>query len=682
MRLIFAAIITAGMSSMCAAAELPLKRVVLSTSGLAQFTYSGEVAGRTVIEVSVRLDQVDDVLKSLTILDAAGSIGDVSLPGKAPLDELFRDLPFSRAALESQSALLNALAGSEVEIEGEVIAKGRVLAVEEETVQLPNNGGETKRHRLSLLSSNGFVQAILENVRALRFTDAQTRSQIERALAAIAQAHGKDRRTLSVNLVGEGARTAGLSYVVSAPVWKTAYRLVLPKEEGGGGKARLQGWGILENLTGGDWKDVELTLVSGNPVALRQPLYSAVFVHRPEIPVYSSARIVPRKDDAEEKASSAADAMLGRLPLIGSLRSASPPPPAPPAHAARSMYDRLSPKLAEELGTVALAAEAEEAVTQVLYRFPSKVTLASGATMMIPFADREITVSRTYLYQPETNQQHPLVSVRMKNDGDSALPAGIVTAFDTSAGGSVNFAGDAQLPLLGKGATKFVTFALDSRTAVRRSDRGTKETRIATALHGEMKVTVKSLWTIEYEIIAPADEDREIVIEEARADGWKTAGESATAEEMGNLLRYKVAAAKGQKSKAALVRERFDYQSVSLTSLGPDRLLATITGLQNQTPALKEAIAKLSTAVAEISRLNSHRRELESERRKIGEDQDRIRKNLGSVGQGSDLGRRYLDELKVQEDRLAEIGAAEKAIDSEIATKTKSAEEIGQGLVL
>ena len=343
MRQSFAAIIAICTPSILHAAELPLKSVVLSTSGLAQFTYSGEVAGRTVIEVPVRLDQVDDVLKSLTIFDAAGSIGDVSLPGKAPLEELFRDLPFGHAALELQSALLNALVGSEVEIEGEVSAKGRVLAVEEETVQLPNNGGETKRHRLSLLTGDGFVQVILENVRALRFTDAQTRSQIERALAAIAQAHGKDRRTLAVNLVGEGARTAGLSYVVNAPVWKTAYRLVLPKEEGGGGKARLQGWSILENLTGGDWKGVELTLVSGNPVALRQPLYSAVFVDRPEIPVYSSARIVPRRDDAEEKARGAADAMLGSLPLVGALKSASTPPaPAPTAHAARSIHDRLS----------------------------------------------------------------------------------------------------------------------------------------------------------------------------------------------------------------------------------------------------------------------------------------------------------------------------------------------------
>ena len=288
----------AALPGVSGAAEFPLKRVVLSTSGLAQFTHSGSVTAATAVELPVRIDQVDDVLKSLTVFDSAGAIGAVSLPGKTPLVEIFRDLPFSQEALELQSALLNALVGAEVEIEGNVNATGRVFRIEDEQVQLPNNGGQTLKHRLTLVTANGFVQAILEDAKALRFTDPQLRAQIDRALTAIAQNRAKDQRTISINLGGQGERQAGFSYVVSAPVWKTAYRLVLPKE---GGNARLQGWGVLENLTGGDWKDVELTLVSGNPVALKQQLYTAVFVDRPEIPVAASARIVPRKDDAEEQ---------------------------------------------------------------------------------------------------------------------------------------------------------------------------------------------------------------------------------------------------------------------------------------------------------------------------------------------------------------------------------------------
>ncbi len=672
----------AALPGVSGAAEFPLKRVVLSTSGLAQFTHSGGVAGAAAIELPVRLDQVDDVLKSLTVFDSAGAIGAVSLPGKTPLVEIFRDLPFSQQALELQSALLNALVGAEVEIEGSVNAAGRVFRIEEEQVQLPNNGGQTVKHRLTLVTANGFVQAILEDVRALRFTDPQLRAQIDRALTAIAQNRAKDQRTISINLGGQGERQAGFSYVVSAPVWKTAYRLVLPKE---GEKARLQGWGVLENLTGGEWKDVELTLVSGNPVALKQPLYSAVFVDRPEIPVAASSRIVPRKDDQTlddrmDQALARAEAAPRPKSASRSMQGFAAAAPAPQA-VFGGAYDRLG-NLDEQLGTAAVKAEAEEAATQVLYRFPAKVTLASGATMMVPFVDHEIGATRTYLYQPETNAYRPLAAVKLKNDGDTALPAGLVTAFETGGDGAVNFAGDAQLPLLPKGATRFVTFALDSKTAIRRSDRGIKQVRLGKAVHGQLSVTVKSLWTVDYEITPPAGEDREVIIEEPRQDGWKTTGDSKATEETPTRLRYTVQAPKGKTTKATLYREHLDYESVTLSSLAPDRIVAAISGLENQTPALKEAIAKLGELATGIGKANAHKRELEAERQKIAGDQDRIRKNLTSTGASSDLGRRYLETLKNQEDRLAAIATEEKTIEQDIAAKMKEAEGVAQALVL
>ncbi len=665
---------------LCGASELPLKRVVLSASGLAQFTHAGAVQARSVIELPVRLDQVDDVLKSLTIFDAAGAIGSVSLPGKTPLAELFRDLSFSQQALESQSALLNALVGAEVEIDGPVTARGRVFRIEEEATKLPGDGGQIVRHRLTLVSEKGFVQAVLEDVKALRFIDAQLRAQIDRALTAIAQNRAKDQRTISITLTGEASRQAGFSYVVSAPVWKTAYRIVLPKD---GAKARLQGWGILENLTGGEWKDVELTLVSGNPVALRQPLYSAVFADRPEIPVSTSARIVPRKDDAEAQAEAESFNTADLSRLRPSARAFHAAPPAPAAKAVGALaYSGGAAPTAEALSSPALTAETEEAATQVLYRFPSAITLASGATMMIPFVDREMASSRIYLYQPETNAHRPLAAVRLKNEGDSALPGGLVTIFETGGDGSVNFAGDAQLPLLARGASKFATFALDARTAIRRSDQGVKQTRLGKAVRGELSLAVKSVWTIDYEIVPPAEEDREIVIEEQRRDGWKVAGDAKDFEETPSRLRYTVNAPKGKTTKATLMREHVDYESVMLNSLAPDRLVAVIGGLQNQTSALKETISKLSALAGEIGKAHAHRRELDAERKKIGEDQDRIRKNLASAGAASDLGRRYLDTLRTQEDRLAAIAAEEKAVDQTIAEKTKAAEEIAQTLTL
>jgi hypothetical protein len=672
-RMIVAAAL-AGVPFMCQAAEFPLKRVILSTSGLAQFTHAGDAEAGSVIELPVRLDQVDDVLKSLTVFDAAGAAGAISLPGKTPLAELFRDLPFDKAALDSQPALLNALIGAEVEIEGAVTAAGRVFRVEEETVRLPNNGGETRRHRLTLLTGKGFVQAILEELTAVRFADAGLRAQIDKALSGLASNRAKDRRTLAIAFGGEGARKAGFSYVVAAPVWKTSYRLVLPKE---GGKARLQGWGILENLTGGDWKDVDLTLVSGNPVALKQALYSAVFVDRPEIPVASSLRIVPRKDEADEFAGGARrkQAVQAR-----GLAAAAAPPPAP--RMAESGRAAFSLDMREELAASQITAAAEEAATHVLYRFPNKVTLASGSTLMVPFVDGDVTAARTYVYQPETNAVRPLAAVRLTNDGNSALPPGLITSFDTGADGAANFAGDAQLPLLARGSTRFITFALDSKTDIRREDKGTTQTRLGKAVKGQLTVTAKSRWAIDYEITPPAEEDREVYIEEPRDAGWKPAPDTKDIEETATRLRLRVDAPKAKTTKATLVREHIDSETVSLVSLAPDQILATISGLQNETPALKEAVAKLSAVVGEIAKINARKSDIDSEREKIGSDQERIRHNLASVGQSSDLGRRYIETLKTQEDRLAALAAEEKKLEDDLAAKTKKAEDIARDLVL
>jgi hypothetical protein len=666
------------------AAELPLRRVVLASVGLAQFTHSGPVAGGTSIDLAVRLDQVDDLLKSLTVFDRAGGIGAVSLPGKAPLTELFRDLPFGPEALNSPSALLNALVGSEIEIGGQVAAKGRVFRVEPFEVRLPGDGGTLTRHRLSLMTETGLVQAVLEDVTALQFTDPQAKAQIDRALLGLSENRAKERRKLSLDILGEGERPIAISYVVAAPVWKTSYRLVLPKD---GTKARLQGWAVVENLTGGDWKDVELTLVSGNPVALRQALYTAFFSDRIEVPVTAGQKLLPKQDDSDSSASSRMAAMPAPSPRSTVGLAARPQQEAQRFRSGRS-FEAVAPAAVapppppDTLGSAALAAEAEEAPTQLLYRFPARVSLATGHTMMVPFLDREIAGTRTWLYQPDTHARRPLAAVRLRNDGDATLPGGIVTTFEQGGEGTTHFVGDAQLPLLPKGTFKFVTLALDTKTDIRREDKGVQRTTLGKSVNGELTITTRSRRTVAYEVTPPAEEDREVIVEEPRAAGWTPSADQQEIEETPTRFRFKIDAPKGRTTRATLVIERTDHRFVRLTTLAPEQIMTTIKGLENETPALKSAIARLGETIGEINRAQSQRNQLEAERKRIGEDQERIRRNLGSVGSSSDLGRRYLDTLKNQEERLSVISRSEQALDAEIAARRSVAEEIAKGLSL
>ena len=650
-------------------AELPMTRVVLSSAGLAQFTHEGTAAAGSSIDLAVRLDQVDDVLKSLTVFDAAGGIGPVSLPGREPLDELFRDLPFDRDALASPTELVNALAGAEVEITGPVAARGRIFRVEAEPVTLPDGRQTTQRHRLSLLTDKGLVQAILEDVTTLTFTDPQTRGQIDRALAGLAENRAKDRRTLSIGVLGSGSRSVAVAYVVAAPIWKTSWRLVLPK---GAGKARLQGWAVLENLTGGDWKGVDLTLVSGNPVALTQPLYTSIYGERTTVPITTGAAIAPPSDsgrtaveqrarkaaaarDAESEERSSAKGILPEMMAAPSMRLAAAPPPPPMA---------ATP-----------VAAAEEAATQLVYRFPSPVTLATGHTSMLPFVDREIGAERVWIYRPSTDARHPLAALKIVNDGATTLPGGIVTAFETAESGALEHVGDAVLPLIGKDEAKFLSFALDSKTTVRREDRGVRRTSLGKIAGGVLETTLRSRHTWAYEVTAPADDDRTVIVEEARIGGWTPVAADGL-ETTPTHHRLSIVAGKGATTKAEFAVERIDAETVRLSSLAPEDVLVRIRGLTNDDPALREAIEKLGAVVGDIGRAQALRDHNEEEREKIVSDQERIRANLQSVGSGTDLGRRYLDAMRSQENRLAELEKSDRSAAETMAARRRDAEEI------
>lgn len=68
-----------------------------------------------------------------------------------------------------------------------------------------------------------------------------------------------------------------IGYVSETPVWRPSYRLVVQDA----GNADLQTWGIVQNLSGEDWKSVNLALVAGAPLAFESTLGDPVVPSRP-----------------------------------------------------------------------------------------------------------------------------------------------------------------------------------------------------------------------------------------------------------------------------------------------------------------------------------------------------------------------------------------------------------------
>jgi hypothetical protein len=669
--LIFAIAVIASLPA--TAQTLRLKRVVLSTGGVAYVEHEAEVTGNGELTLSVPLDQVDDVLKSITIVDSQGRPGTIRLPGREPLREMFRRFPFDAGALKSPTSLLNALQGVEIRVRGTQDVQGRLLRAVPETVQLADKSGTVTRHRVSLMTKDGLHQFILEDANTVSFADAELQHQIGAALATIAGHRIQDQRLLRIVTKGEGTRRVRVGYVIGAPLWKISYRLALRPSgtANAKSKARLQGWAVIENMSGHDWRDVELTLTSGHPVTFRQPLYAAYYLARTQVPVDVPGRILPRRDsgafagDYRTRSEEGREQEKNRLrktkrgagsagrserqladKAIGRGASSTLVPMA-------EKPDMLGGRAAEPM------AQSEEAATEVRFRFPDPVSVESGQSLVVPIVDRDLPAARLALYQPGTHQLHPLASIQLTNDSDTALPPGILTLYESAAadGGGTTHLGDARMSVLPAGEERMVSFALDRKLRVDREVKHRAVISKGKINRGLLELTLLDEQTTIYRLKGAAHEDRVVVIEHPRRPDWKLTaptGDGVSLTKGHHRIQRALPAGKAEELKVTLQHPRL--QKLQLIDLPLPQIAGYAKSGELDEP-LRQAFKKMAELRGEIERQERQLKEFEGRRKKVFEEQNRIRENLRRVPRDSDLYRRYLAKLDRQEDALERLDA-------------------------
>ncbi|QCG97932.1 hypothetical protein E6C67_29945 [Azospirillum sp. TSA2s] len=659
--------------------QLALTRVLLSTGGVGYFEYEATVSGDADLSLEVRRDQVDDVLKSIVVYDDKGGVGTIALPGAEPLDTAFRELPFSADDLTSPAALLNAMRGAEVTTGGSRQLTGRLMSVTEETVRLPgNDGATTTRHRVTLMTAEGLRQLVLEEADALHFTDPAVQSQIDRALSAVAENARRERRRLTVHSrapqdgQAAGERRVRVGFVAEMPLWKATYRLSLGTGQGQNGQEQngqpdkgsgaLQGWAVLENLSGEDWRGVDLTVVSGNPVTLRQALYTPYFVERPEVPVEVLGRVLPSADEGAVTLNDARSAM--RAQSEASRAGAPPvtamaaPPPMPGAPAPAPMGEALAkaapygsaagtPAMAAVQGAEAGAAEG----AQVLFHYPQPVSVPNGGTLMMPIAASTLPVERVALYQPATDARHPLASLRLRNDGDTALPPGLLTFYDRGSANSA-YVGDARMATLPAGESRLLSFAVDQAVTIDREEKPSRRLSRATIADGVLTLSVIDRQSTTYTVAGAPDADRDVVIEHPRRPGWDLAEPAnGKPEATATAYRLPLAVPAGKTVTLTATLERPRQERIVLTDLTADQIAARASA--PELPAeVRQALTTLAGLRAAVAEKERRIAELERERTERIADQDRLRENLKALPAGSDLHKRTLAKMAEAENRL------------------------------
>ena len=634
-----------------ASAEEPaLRRIVLSSGGVGQFEFEADVTSAATLQLDIPLDQVDDVLKSLTIDDEAGPARSVRLPGQQPLSESFRTLPFKQEAFASAESLLAGLVGERVRLPS-IGATGAILAVS--AFEVPAGvGTPMARHRLTIATDDGIVSAVLEDTPDIAFSSDTLRAQIATALAAIAAQRVQDRRTLAITLADGPARRVRFAYVVSVPVWKTTYRITLPADAAK--PARLEAYAVIENLSGRDWTGADVTLTSGHPVLFHTPLYQPVFATRPEAPVAVAAGLAPAVD--------AYAAMAAPAPAL-----ASPPPPiegrivpAPQAYGSNFKAMGRARPVAPPPAAIA------QSVAQVDFHLAAPVTAASGQSLLLPLIDRPIAARRIAYFQPQSDPVHPLVALQITNDSEGALPPGLITLFDTGKDGESAYVGDARIPAIEPGEQRLASFALDLATTIDVTTHATQHITGGAIARGTLTLKQQDRQVTDYRVSTPKSAPRTLVIEEAKAPDTvltQPSGKSVTTTP--DFWRVTQDVPAGTTATIELITEHTTLDDRALTELDSAAALQFAANADLPEPlrqALRHATELRSTEntlAAQLAAVRTHKAN-------IVDDQSRIRQNLAAVSANSVLQRRYFATLQSEENELDDIGHQEDALEKQV----------------
>jgi len=80
-----------------------------------------------------------------------------------------------------------------------------------------------------------------------------------------------------------------ITYVTESPAWKPSYRVVLGED----GSAKLQGWAVVDNVSGEDWKNVRIGVGSTSALSFRYDLHSVRLIERETLSSGSLLAVAP-----------------------------------------------------------------------------------------------------------------------------------------------------------------------------------------------------------------------------------------------------------------------------------------------------------------------------------------------------------------------------------------------------
>jgi len=666
------------------AARLPVTRVVLYKNGVGYFEHSGHVRDSQDVNVDFTTAQLNDVLKSLTVLDLGkGRITGVSYNSTAPIEKQLGSLRLSVGENPTTAQFLEALRGARIEIHsGTLTATGRLLSIEERALAPKTNEGQEEEKsgqktvtQVSLVTDGGEVRVFdLTPSTSVRVLEKEVNEEVGKYLSLVASSRDQDVRRMTISTAGDGERNLLVSYVSEVPVWKSTYRIVIPNE----GKPLLQGWAIVDNTVGEDWKNVELSLVAGAPQSFVQELSQPYYTRRPVVPLPENAMLTPQTHEA-------------------TMQEEAPPPPPPPASAAAGVVGgvpggvpggsmggvingamggptRISSgfgggiamaksapmvnapiphfnanEMAETLESGTTVGQSQELGDLFEYKLQDRVTIRKNQSALVPILQSRIDAEKVSVWNP--SERAVLRALWLDNTSNLTLDGGSFNVLEGDA-----FSGEGLMDPIKPGEKRIMSYAADLGVLVDAKQKADNQRVTKVVIeHGVMTQSTQERQENTYIIRNRDTSSRAVVIEHPARAGWKLTDDDAKpVETTASFHRFRFDV-EPKKTMTLVVKEyrplmnRYQITNVSDSDI---KVFFEQKMINSQVEKALRQILSQKNDISVIDAVISGRR---GQITTVSEDQQRLRENMKALKGSAEekaLVERYVRELNEQEDRV------------------------------
>ncbi|PYT01891.1 MAG: hypothetical protein DMF63_03390 [Acidobacteria bacterium] len=671
--------------------ELPIRRVILYSNGVAYIERRGFVNGNAEINLSFKQSQVDDVLKSMVVLDLnQGKIGAVSYNSSSPASARTAEIPFAVDAESGDegggiSEVLAQMQGAKVFVSStKGTAAGSILTVEKRMIAGEKDKPQTTTHFLVIASDTGEISSFdLADVRSVKLLDEGTKRDLNEFASATASTRRRDAKTITVTSEGAGQREMVVSYTIAAPIWKTTYRVVLDAE----GKPFFQGWAIVDNVSDESWENVQLSLVSGSPVSFIQNLQKPLYRYRPIIPIPEDLNLRPQIYDPEVGEGSGSGSGNGSGGGSGDGNGngdgagGGPPPPKTLFEGANNNFivssgfagTAVSDAIVNEKSGVQTAATGEEIGDLFEYKIEQPVSVERNRSALIPIIQTKMEGERVSIFREtppfddaenddedeetksvRTANPRPMSGLLLKNITAMTFEGGSMTVLDRDA-----YAGEALMERLRPKEQRLISFALDLGTLVRVEQKEDREpARLVKVVNGVFQAHYFKSDKKIYRLTNQTERTRTVYIEHPVREGWILSELYAKPDyTTARFYRFRIEL-KPFESKEITVAENLGMMDkYNLTDLSPKDLDVFVASKFIDEPT-RSRLAKLIDLRMKINEINAKLESSEAESEAISKDQERFRENIEALAktpEAKQLIERYIAKANEQESRLEQI---------------------------